>query len=585
MFKINKLTMVGCNGQTYTYIFEKGINYIKGKNSSGKTEFYRYIDYMFGASYELGDKPWFKGTLDKGIMEFTYGSLTYRITRTMKATINYFSYSDEEDTEAISFEEYKDKLNSVFAVDKESLIKLHDFADEELTYRTFTVFSFLGEIRQGVLADFFDKCDDIRYSIKMSTILNFIFNQNPERLFKLKKDLEILKKEIRDLESVLSKEKLNSYKINVNLQKLNIGIAYNGRNNDIIKKKINEIKNMDTVKNPIKSRPISDLEVVHNNLDEQIKIYENRKVEMKAFQRENENREKLLENLHKIIEERDDFKYLVDPLISLVDDLKNSISFSKYIISDETVQKLIQQRDKVKEEILKSNNKYKKYELDDKAKAIAIIEDCFDSINENVDNHELDTKKKKALEIREEIKNLSKADDYKKVEELSKQITMLYKSAFDVSDIVKQDFNDKTFNIKYFKRGNLLQTMIIKKVKNETGKEIHVDVIQPTGSLARHTLIQLCGYLAFLDLLIREGKYPIIPILVLDHISKPFDTENPKAIGSVLEKAYTLINKANLQTFIFDDADYEDLRISPDNYEELFNTDKSGFNPFYQQEK
>lgn len=585
MFKINKLTMIGFNKKTYTYNFEEGINYLKGKNSSGKTEFYKFIDYMFGASFQIGNKPWYEGTLKKGLMEFTYGKLTYRITRTMNMDNNYFSYSDEEDNESISLDEYKDKLEAVFAVDKDTLRRLHDFSDEKLTYRTFTVFSFLGEIRQGILVDFFDKCDELKYSIKMISILNFIFNQNPERLFILKKELEILKKEIRELEYVSNKNMLVRHKVNINLQKLNLGISFNGNNKEIIQKKIDEMKNMVDVKRPIVSKTISELEVVHSNLDEQIKVYENRKVEMKSFQQENENREKLLENLQNIIDVRDDFKYLVEPLISLVGELKNSISFNKYIISDETVQKLRKQRDKVKEEILINNNKFIKYQLQDKAKAIAIIEDCFTSDEENFDNDALDHKNKRVIEIREEIKYLSSTDDKKKIEKISEIVTSLYKSAVNVSDIVKQDFSDKTFNIKYLKRGNLLQTMIVKKGKDKTGKEADVDIIQPTGSLARHTLIQLCGYLAFLELLIREGKYPIIPILVLDHISKPFDTENPKAIGAVLEKAYTIIDKRNLQTFIFDDDDYTNLGINPNHYEELVNENKTGFNPFFVQKQ
>ena len=573
--------MVGFSGQTYTYNFKEGINYLKGKNSSGKTEFYKFIDYMFGASFEIGNEPWYKGTLKKGIMEFTYNELTYRISRTMNKKINYFSYSDEEDNEPINLEEYKDKLDAVFAVDKDTLRRLHDFSEEKLTYRTFTVFSFLGEIRQGVLVDFFDRCDELKYSIKMASILNFIFNQNPERLFKLKKELDVLKQQIRDLELVSNKNMHISHKINLNLQKLNLGISYNGKNKEIVLKKIDDLKNMDDPKVPIVSKTISELEVVHSNLDEQIKKYDHYKQEMKSFQQENENRKMLLENLHNIIAGCGEFEYLVEPLISLVGELKNSISFNKYIISDETVQKLRKQRDLVKEEILKSNNKFVKYQLHDKAKAIAIIEDCISTDVENFDKDDLEKKKKRASEIREEIKYLSSADDKRKIDEISKLITSMYKNAVAVSDIVKQDFNDETFKIKYLKRGNSLQTMVVKKGKDNAGNEIDVDTIQPTGSLARHTLIQLCGYLAFLELLIRVGKYPIIPILVLDHISKPFDNENPKAIGAVLEKAYTTIGKRNLQTFIFDDDHYTNLGICPDHYEELVNENKTGFNPFF----
>ena len=54
-----------------------------------------------------------------------------------------------------------------------------------------------------------------------------------------------------------------------------------------------------------------------------------------------------------------------------------------------------------------------------------------------------------------------------------------------------------------------------------------------TGSMARHTLMQLSGYLGFLKLLLEENKYPIIPFLVIDHISKPFDKDNSLAIGKI----------------------------------------------------
>ena len=39
MFRINKLTMYSFDEKKYTYQFSSGLNYFKGKNSSGKTEF------------------------------------------------------------------------------------------------------------------------------------------------------------------------------------------------------------------------------------------------------------------------------------------------------------------------------------------------------------------------------------------------------------------------------------------------------------------------------------------------------------------------------------------------------------------
>ena len=102
-----------------------------------------------------------------------------------------------------------------------------------------------------------------------------------------------------------------------------------------------------------------------------------------------------------------------------------------------------------------------------------------------------------------------------------------------------------------------------------------------TGSHARHTLIQLCGYLVFMKMLIEENKYPIIPILVIDHISKPFSDQNVAAIGTVIHKAYESIGVDNLQIFMFDDEISNKLNLNPNHTENLVNEVKTGFNPFF----
>ena len=53
MFKIERLDLYNINDKMDTYVFESGINYFIGKNNSGKTEFYKFIDYMFGASVSI----------------------------------------------------------------------------------------------------------------------------------------------------------------------------------------------------------------------------------------------------------------------------------------------------------------------------------------------------------------------------------------------------------------------------------------------------------------------------------------------------------------------------------------------------
>jgi hypothetical protein len=99
--------------------------------------------------------------------------------------------------------------------------------------------------------------------------------------------------------------------------------------------------------------------------------------------------------------------------------------------------------------------------------------------------------------------------------------------------------------------------------------------------MARHTLMQLSGYLAFLNLLLNEGIYPIIPVLIIDHISKPFDENNIKGIGEIINSAVSVIGDKNLQIFLFDDEPYEELSIKPNYAENLVTDKKSGFIPFY----
>ena len=99
--------------------------------------------------------------------------------------------------------------------------------------------------------------------------------------------------------------------------------------------------------------------------------------------------------------------------------------------------------------------------------------------------------------------------------------------------------------------------------------------------MARHIVIQLCGYAAFLSKLIKANKYPIIPIFVIDHISKAFDQENCKAIGKVIDSLLADIGKENLQIFMFDSENSENLGIDNKYSKNLVSENKTGFCPFF----
>lgn len=109
------------------------------------------------------------------------------------------------------------------------------------------MFNFLGEKRQGAIHDFFDKCSDIKYSIKLSPILNFIFNNNLERIYELKKELELLLEVVKRLEVDSARYDFICNQVNSNLQILGLNSWFTGKNADEIKKKLNKIKDMQAI--------------------------------------------------------------------------------------------------------------------------------------------------------------------------------------------------------------------------------------------------------------------------------------------------------------------------------------------------
>ncbi|MBP3359645.1 MAG: DUF3732 domain-containing protein [Clostridia bacterium] len=575
MFKINKLVMYSYDDNSYTYTFESGINYFVGKNNSGKTEFYKFIDYMFGSSVSIKNSIWYKGSLKKATMFFSYNSISYRLTRMIEEEKCFFSYEDEIEGEAINLREYRDRLQSVFSVDLKTLERLHRLTDENLTYRSFTLFNFLGEIRQGVLVDFFDKCDKIEYSTKIIPILNFLFNKNVERIFWLKNEITKLQEEIKQKELIVGNNNAIIHKVNLNLHKLNMHDIFNGSNGDIILKSLTAMTEQLEKTKPMNTKNISNLEIIYSNIDEQIKVYEKYKSDLQNQQYENKNRETLLEIFKTIISNNQEYSYLVEPLIELTDEIKNSISFSQYILKDEVLNKLKDQREKVKFEILKADMQLTRFSLDEKRKSIAIAEDGIKSFSLVFSPKKLKELQTQLKEYKNELKQLLDSDDVEKLKSISEQITELYKSAYEISDFVKTEFDNtqNKFHIKYIKNRNALQTMTYDEKGNEK--------IYETGSLAKHTLIQLCGYLIFMKMLIEENKYPVIPLLVIDHISKPFSEQNVAAIGTVIHTACKNIGIDNLQIFMFDDKNSDTLNIIPNHKENLLSNNKTGFNPFY----
>lgn len=579
MFRIDKLILISDEEKEYTYSFSSGINYFQGSNDTGKTEFYEFLDYMFGRSEQLDlSKEWYEH-LSKAILSFTYNNISYAITRTKDIDCNYFEYIDEEKNEEIlSLREYNERLNSVFGINKEIAATIKEFTGENETFRIFTMFNFLGETRQGVTNDFFDKCSRIEYKLKLYALLDLIFNKNISEIMSLEKELEQLTKEIKDLEKTKFKYEYINNQINDCINILGLGIIYDGTNKKNILNKLEKIKQLNSIQKK-KSENIIELEYLFNHINEQIKVYENAQVDINQIDIANKNRELLLENLNEIINDNPDFEYLVNPIKATLNEVKKSISLTNYLITDKTILELRKRRKAVKQELDNSKHYSKLYDLNEKERACALLENFLNESSLESSLQSINDKRNRQTEIRRLLANLKKSQDNDKIKLLSENITSLYKKAVSAS-LVSGDMTNDGFNIKYFKNGNSLQTFRNEVIKEDNIEKI-VEISYSKGSMARHTLIQLAGYLGFLQLLLSENKYPIIPFLVIDHISKPFDNYNRKGIGEILNYAISVIGENNLQIILFDDKNHEELLLKPNHAECLVNDVKTGFVPFF----
>lgn len=573
MFKISKLTMTSFSGEEYSYNFKTGINYFKGANSTGKTEFYYFLDFMLGSSRSISDKIWFRDTLKSAILNILIDNINVDLKRTQDKDENYIRYADEEWNESINFKEYKEKINSIILPDSDSLIDIRNFTGEDLTYRTFTLFNFLGEKSLGYIIDFFDKGRDLKYAIKLSAILNFIFNNNLKLINKYKEELAKLEKEVDEMNSLLIRANFIIDKVNENLIKLNIDTNFIGNNIDDILSEINKVKRLEDLTPVVKKRrTVIELESIYSNISDQIKIYDTNINNSKAFLVESSNKLALIQTLNNLCQDKPHLSYLAQSIIDLTNDLQKSISFNNYIINNSTIRELKGQLKLVKNEMKKTESKMEYFTASEKIKSLSLIEELL-SMDINVDMELLSSRKERINELKSLIEILQNTDDTQKIDTLSETITKYYASARDHSDVVRSDFSHNGFSLKYYKKGNMIQPIVISKDdKNEN---------YTIGSMARHTLIQLCGYLGFLDLLISEKKYPLLPLLIIDHISKPFDLNNRNAIGKILQTFLSTENGKKFQIFIFDDESYNDLSIVPNHEENLVSETKTGFNPFF----
>lgn len=574
MFKIESLVLASGTAKEYDYHFSEGLNYISGSNDTGKTAFSDLIDFMLGGSdgKKISQSSAFNGTLSHAVLTMEYDGQLLCLKRWIREN-KYEAAVNDVNLPINDEASYRRAINDFLNRDTRQSDSMYAFTESNLTFRTFTLFSFLDENAVGCLDGFYSKLQSVKYRVKARDLFDYLFNPNPVRLKEIERQIFELQQEMHSLESQKWQEDILLETVNQGLTTLGVEKRFIGKNIIDIRQTIDALADAEVLarQEGIKD-DLASLRMSADTLADEIQVQTTMLQEMDKVEALNRKRVALLETLEKIAGDNESYANVVAGATSLLRSLKCSTSIADLDIQREILKKKRTCLQELRRKISTTGAKLNPPKYADKQLEIALICDCLDrykasGIAERMDRAQADLRR-----LRNEAKEQKVCNDEAALNAVSKEITDLYLSAGEVSSFVQDDALLEDFCIEFKKEGVLLQP------------KFAVDKMPTSyfaGSRARHSLMQLCGYLALMAFLVRRGDCPIVPILVFDHPSSPFDDENSKAIGAVFEHFYEGLDKSAIQVFLLEPTPPEKLGINPDTFIDLCDGGKSGFNPFW----
>lgn len=577
--RIKEIVLENISHEKFPYEFENGVNYYKGINGCGKTEFLKFMDYMLGSSTVKLEGEWYNDFY-KGTISIEKKGTEYKFSRFRDKTKFLFQINDEQE-EICNSEHYIAYL-SVVATEENSR-NLQEFriaTGIDLTCRSCAPFMFLDEtaMESSSRSNFLTKCKDYKYQKWVSMILDYLFHPQSSDIYLIRKEIEALKIKLKKQQETLNQLDLYKKSINESLKGLNSKIEFSN-NIDNVRKEFEKIKSFSN------TSKIPNIEHVYqlNDITEKIKSINDSKDDLRNFNKSAQNRKEMLERMKKLISINEDYKIFVEPISRILEELTTTVSFSEILLKHKNETNLTKIEQELKHELEVKNNNKRYIELDDKIQSISIGErflNLYEKEYEEINIQEtIDSLKNKEDELDKIMHNL----DEEKLRDFSKIVMKLYKSAENVSPLVKSDFEMEGFILDYIEKNNAIVPSII--IYDDDKHEDNVHVMMYRGSQARASIIQLCGYCALQILIQKDKTIPCFPLIVMDHITKPYSEENLKAIGSILNKFYEIIGTQNFQIIMLDIKDPKELNIANYTEKEFLTEKKSGFIPWINEKK
>lgn len=533
MLKIEKIKLLS-NRKTINEIeLINKINYIFSPNSTGKTKLVELIDYLLGSSKIILDSRTFYGidtvelVTNKGIF-----------SRTVNGDVFAIKLRERDEFEIVNLEIYKSKIEE-FMLDGDytDIALIKQIADLNLSYRTFTIFNFLSQYHLGTIdKTIFTKMNNFEY-YRAKYIFKYMFNKNNySRIQELKNENAKLKRELSLNQFEKDKYDKNVLEVKNIFSKLGLNFEKElSKNALVLDKYINDLLSLEKNNNNSKNDYYY-LMMVLSKIDNQRKMIIEQKKQSKFQKDLNNKRLLLLDSLNEFA--HGEYEYISSPIKDLVEkcNLLNTIMNDQEF--DGIIKSLNEQRKKIILDINKINDNYNGQNYEEKKELVSKAKFILESMKEfkKINLSEID---KTITKNNEEIRKLENEYDINLENKINEKINEYY-SLFKCGpyDFINEDYSDPTFHLKFSYKKMSINGYVTKNDSHGAKYE----VIQMIGSMARQTFIQICTYLAFIDVIKNDFQFPIMNTFIFDCVSKPFDDNNEKMVCELL-KHFTSVHE------------------------------------------
>lgn len=527
MLKITRLSLISNQQVIRSFDFSNNINFVKMGNSKGKTSLFTLIDYLLGSSSITLSSETFQ-KIESAELHTNHGIFVRSVFNK-----NYFGFKlrQNDGLQVVSEDYYRSQIENAcldgISSERDSVRAL---ADENISYRTYTLFNFLDEHYLGQIEkNIFSKQTLFEY-YRGKFIFDYVFNKaNIDKINALKREIEELsKKSARsDAEREIQKNKIDR------LQSIfaELGIQFYVNN---ISNNIEELDKCERELLASNSRINSNGDYYYlwdilNNVTNAIRKLKEQKNSAKSQSELNEKRVLLLKSLKELFDDSENGD-IINPIIELIGKCETISVAAENSDYDEAISDLEKRKKEIRKQILEIKAANSDIDIDTKRSRVAEARVLIEDINsykdsDNSNNEELIKQKKK------EIRELRNGFDANMEEKVSSLINFYYSSLRNKGyEFIERDYEKDNFRLRFSYRK--MTVFGYTTVEAENGEKY--DVITMLESMSRQTVIQLCTYFAFNHLFRAEFNFPIICSLFLDNVSKPLENANKPIIHDLL---------------------------------------------------